>query len=125
VEGRREASCCNAGCSPSPSRPLQDLPCRSLQGSVSARARRTSRRRSKGLSDGLDAEGTPTELIQQRAPLRKQPRLGGKENEGGLFVLARRSRRRRESPSCRRPLRLLLSASLSSCLGLSPSLSSL
>ncbi|TNN36328.1 S-phase kinase-associated protein 2 [Liparis tanakae] len=79
--------------------PLQDLPCRSLQGSVSARAQRTSKRRAKGLSDGLDAECTPTELIQQRAPLRKQQRLGGKENEGGPFVLARRSRRKRESPS--------------------------
>lgn len=77
--------------------PLQDLPGLSLQG-----AKRIHKRRSKGgLSDGLDMECTPTELIQQRSPLLKHQRLTskGKENDGHQFVLARRSRRKRESPS--------------------------
>ncbi|XP_034403502.1 S-phase kinase-associated protein 2 isoform X2 [Cyclopterus lumpus] len=82
--------------------PLQDLPCSSLQGSMSSQAKRINKRKSKGgLNDCLDIESTPTELIQQWSPLHKHQRLTskGKENDGNQFVLARRSRRKREPPS--------------------------
>ncbi|XP_040053194.1 S-phase kinase-associated protein 2 isoform X1 [Gasterosteus aculeatus] len=84
------------------SMPLQDLPCLSPRGSVLSQARRTCKRRSRGcLGEGLEMECTPTELIQQWSPLHKHQRLAskGKENDGGQFVLARRSRRKREAAS--------------------------
>ncbi|XP_068430521.1 S-phase kinase-associated protein 2 isoform X2 [Clinocottus analis] len=80
---------------PQHSMPLQDLPSLSLQ------AKRTHKRKARGgLSDGPDMECTPTELVQQRAPLLQHQRLSskGKENEQ-RFVLARRSRRKREALS--------------------------
>ncbi|XP_062269333.1 S-phase kinase-associated protein 2 isoform X2 [Platichthys flesus] len=82
------------------SMPLQDLPCLSLQGSMLCQ--RTIKRRSRcGASEGLDAECTPTELIQLCSPKHKLQRLCSrdKENECGAFVLARRSRRKKESSS--------------------------
>ncbi|XP_068561574.1 S-phase kinase-associated protein 2 isoform X2 [Cebidichthys violaceus] len=87
---------------PEHSMPLQDLPCLSLQGSMLSQAKRTHKRRSKGgLGEGPDMECTPTELIQQWSPLHKHQRLSskGKENDGSRFVLARRSRRKRDSTS--------------------------
>ncbi|XP_034997399.2 S-phase kinase-associated protein 2 [Hippoglossus stenolepis] len=82
------------------SMPLQDLPCLSLQGSMLCQ--RTNKRRSRcGVSEGLDAECTPTELIQLCSPRHKLQRLCSKdkENDCGPFVLARRSRRKKESSS--------------------------
>ncbi|XP_017259661.1 S-phase kinase-associated protein 2 isoform X2 [Kryptolebias marmoratus] len=74
--------------------PLQDLPWTSLRSSRT----RTKRRSRSCLGPGLDSECTPTESIQQSSPPRKVQLLvsRGKENR---FVLARRSRRRRESAS--------------------------
>ncbi|XP_069370290.1 S-phase kinase-associated protein 2 isoform X2 [Paralichthys olivaceus] len=80
--------------------PLQDLPCLSLRGSMLSQ--RTNKRRSRcGVSEGLDAECTPTELIQMCSPRHKLQRLCSKdkENDCGHFVLARRSRRKKESSS--------------------------
>ncbi|XP_037609768.1 S-phase kinase-associated protein 2 isoform X1 [Sebastes umbrosus] len=88
------------------SMPLQDLPCLSLQGSMlSQSSKRINKRKSRGslLSEGLDIECTPTELIQQWSPRHKHQRLlsKGKENDdGSQFVLARRSRRKKEATSC-------------------------
>ncbi|XP_059214094.1 S-phase kinase-associated protein 2 isoform X2 [Centropristis striata] len=85
------------------SMPLQELPCLSLQGSMLSHSKRTNKRRSRDpLSDGLDTECTPTELIQQWSPCHKHQRLvgKGKENDENQFVLARRSRRKTESTSC-------------------------
>lgn len=84
--------------------PLQDLPCMSLQGSMLSQSKRTIKRKSRGcLSEGLDTECTPTDLIQQWSPSHKHQRLisKGKENDCNQFVLARRSRRRKESTSGR------------------------
>ncbi|MEQ2226043.1 hypothetical protein ILYODFUR_023618 [Ilyodon furcidens] len=71
--------------------PLQELPCMNLQHPV-------RNKRKSCLSEGLGSESTPTELVLQRSPRPKHPRLicRGKEND---FVLARRSRRRRQSTS--------------------------
>ncbi|KAA8584687.1 hypothetical protein FQN60_008472 [Etheostoma spectabile] len=80
--------------------PLQDLPCLSLQGSMLSQSENNNKRKSKGcLSEGLDVECTPTELIQQWSPSHKHQRLicKGKENDSNRFVLARRSRRKKES----------------------------
>ncbi|XP_037609769.1 S-phase kinase-associated protein 2 isoform X2 [Sebastes umbrosus] len=91
---------------PKHSMPLQDLPCLSLQGSMlSQSSKRINKRKSRGslLSEGLDIECTPTELIQQWSPRHKHQRLlsKGKENDdGSQFVLARRSRRKKEATSC-------------------------
>lgn len=77
--------------------PLQDLPCVSSMLSESSGVKK---RRSRGcLSEGLHTESTPTELIQQWSPPHKHPRVTskGKENDDNHFVLARRSRRRKES----------------------------
>nr|XP_020456753.1 S-phase kinase-associated protein 2 [Monopterus albus] len=87
---------------PYSSMPLQDLPCLGLQGSALSQSRRTNKRKSRGsLSEGLDTECTTTELIQQWSPRHKHQRLicKGKENEGSQFVLARRSRRKKECTS--------------------------
>lgn len=87
--------------------PLQDLPCLSLQGSMLSESKKNNKRKSKGcLSEGLDIECTPTELIQQWSPHHKHQRLisKGKENDRNQFVLARRSRRKKESTTCRKPL---------------------
>ncbi|XP_037339948.2 S-phase kinase-associated protein 2 isoform X1 [Pungitius pungitius] len=84
------------------SMPLQDLPCLSPRGSMLSQARRMNKRKPKGcLGEGLEMECTPTELIQQWSPLHKHQRLTskGKENDGNQFVLARRSRRKREPTS--------------------------
>ncbi|KAM4720575.1 S-phase kinase-associated protein 2 [Anableps anableps] len=71
--------------------PLQELPGQNLQN-------RARTKRKRFLSEGLGSESTPTELVLQRSPRPKHPRLPprGKENP---FVLARRSRRRRGSTS--------------------------
>ncbi|XP_023134298.2 S-phase kinase-associated protein 2 [Amphiprion ocellaris] len=87
---------------PNDSMPLQDLPCLSLQGSMLSQYNRTNKRKSRAfLSEGLDTECTPTELIQQWSPPHKHQRLitKGKENDDNQFVLARRSRRRKEPPA--------------------------
>ncbi|XP_074546684.1 S-phase kinase-associated protein 2 [Halichoeres trimaculatus] len=81
------------------SMPLQDLPCLSLQTSMLSQSRRTNKRKSRScLSEGLDTECTPTDLIQQWSPSHKHQRLmcKGKENDENQFVLARRSRRKKE-----------------------------
>lgn len=85
--------------------PLQDLPCLGHQGSMLSH-RMTKRKSRDCLSEGLDTECTPTELIQQWSPRHKHQRLigKGKENDSNQFVLARRSRRKKESLSCRKPL---------------------
>lgn len=93
-----------------PSMPLQDLPCMSLQGSMLSQSKGINKRKSRGyLSEGLDTECTPTELIQQWSPRHKHQRIitKGKENDN-QFVLARRSRRKKESTSGRKHLSDLL-----------------
>ncbi|XP_037548455.1 S-phase kinase-associated protein 2 [Nematolebias whitei] len=72
--------------------PLQDLSWTSLRG-----GRIRTKRRSRDLL-GPDSEYTPTESVQRLPPPHKVPLLvsRGKENQ---FVLARRSRRTRESTS--------------------------
>ncbi|XP_038136542.1 S-phase kinase-associated protein 2 [Cyprinodon tularosa] len=71
--------------------PLQELPCLNVQNPPRSK-------RKSWLSGGLGSESTPTELLLQRSPRPKHPRLlsRGKEND---FVLARRSRRRKQSSS--------------------------
>ncbi|XP_071378977.1 S-phase kinase-associated protein 2-like [Centroberyx affinis] len=83
------------------SRPLQELPCISLQGSMWSQSRSIKRKSRGCLGESLATESTPTELIQQWSPRHKHQRVAckGKENEGGQFVLARRSRRKREAIS--------------------------
>lgn len=81
------------------SMPLQDLPCLSLQTSMLSQSRSTNKRKSRScLNEGLDTECTPTDLIQQWSPNHKRQRLicKGKENDQNQFVLARRSRRKKE-----------------------------
>ncbi|XP_070706899.1 S-phase kinase-associated protein 2 isoform X2 [Pempheris klunzingeri] len=80
--------------------PLQDLPCLNLQGSTLSQTKRINKRRSRGcVGEALDTECTPTELIHQWSPSLKHQRLTskGKENDCNQFVLARRSRRKKES----------------------------
>uniref|UniRef100_A0A3Q3W0H0 F-box domain-containing protein n=1 Tax=Mola mola TaxID=94237 RepID=A0A3Q3W0H0_MOLML len=63
---------------------------------------RINKRKSRGcVSESLDIECTPTELIQQWLPSHKHQRLisKGKENDSSQFVLARRSRKKKESMS--------------------------
>ncbi|XP_018557436.1 S-phase kinase-associated protein 2 isoform X1 [Lates calcarifer] len=87
---------------PTDSVPLQDLPCMSLQGSMLTQSKRINKRKSRGyFSEGLDTECTPTDLIQQHSPRHKHQRLisKGKENDCSQFVLARRSRRRKDFTS--------------------------
>ncbi|XP_067430010.1 S-phase kinase-associated protein 2 [Thunnus thynnus] len=87
---------------PEDSMPLQDLPCLSLQGSMLSQSKRVNKRKTRGcLGEGLDTECTPTELIQQWSPPHKHQRIitKGKENDSNQFVLARRSRRKKESTS--------------------------
>uniref|UniRef100_A0A3P8SWN3 S-phase kinase-associated protein 2 n=1 Tax=Amphiprion percula TaxID=161767 RepID=A0A3P8SWN3_AMPPE len=70
--------------------PLQDLPCLSLQGSMLSQYNRTNKRKSRAfLSEGLDTECTPTELIQQWSPPHKHQRLitKGKENDDNQFCV--------------------------------------
>lgn len=86
------------------SMPLQDLPCLSVQGSMLSQSSRINKRKSRGcVSESLDIECTPTELIQQWLPSHKHQRLisKGKENDSSQFVLARRSRKKKESMSGR------------------------
>ncbi|KAM6902348.1 S-phase kinase-associated protein 2 [Xenentodon cancila] len=81
------------------SMPLRDLPCVSSMLSESSRMKK---RRTRGcFSEGLHPESTPTELIQQWSPPHKHPRITckGKENDDNHFVLARRSRRKKDSAS--------------------------
>ncbi|XP_029371219.1 S-phase kinase-associated protein 2 isoform X2 [Echeneis naucrates] len=86
---------------PLDSMPLQNLPCLSHQGSKLSQPKRTNKRRSKGLSEGLDAKYTPIELAQQCYPQIKHNQLihKGKENDHNQFALAKRSRRKRNSTS--------------------------
>uniref|UniRef100_A0A3Q2SY26 S-phase kinase-associated protein 2 n=1 Tax=Fundulus heteroclitus TaxID=8078 RepID=A0A3Q2SY26_FUNHE len=67
--------------------PLQELPCPNL-----LHPPRTKRK------SCLGSEATPTELLLQRSPRPKHPRLVSRAKEN-VFVLARRSRRRRRSAS--------------------------
>ncbi|XP_060935382.1 S-phase kinase-associated protein 2 [Limanda limanda] len=77
------------------SMPLQERPCLS-----SVLCQKTIKRRSRcGAGEGVEAECTPTELIQLCPPRHKRLCSRDKENECGAFVLARRSRRRKESSS--------------------------
>ncbi|KAM6975513.1 S-phase kinase-associated protein 2 [Tautogolabrus adspersus] len=79
------------------SMPLQDLPCLGLQTSMLSQSRRINKRKSRSsLTEGLDTECTPSDLIQQWSPSHKHQRLisMGKENDQNQFVLARRSRRK-------------------------------
>lgn len=78
----------------------------SLQGSMLSlsQSKRINKRKSRGwLNDGLDTECTPTEPIMQLTSPRKFQRLfsKGKENEGGQFVLGKRSRAKKEHVSGR------------------------
>lgn len=75
--------------------PLQDLPLLSAQGSKKSNKRKSITWR----SDGLELECTPTDFIQQGSPHLKHQRLlvRGKENDDNQFVIARRSRRKRET----------------------------
>lgn len=63
-------------------------------------SQKSSKRKKRGCF-GEDSENTPNELIYQWSPPHKHPRVisKGKENEGDQFVLARRSRRTKESTS--------------------------
>lgn len=74
--------------------PLQDLPLLSAQGSKKSNKRKSI----NWPSDGLELECTPTDYIQQCSPHLKHQRLliRGKENDN-QFVIARRSRRKRET----------------------------
>ncbi|XP_069025064.1 S-phase kinase-associated protein 2 [Embiotoca jacksoni] len=90
---------------PNDSMPLQELPGLGPgpgpHGSIWSQSRGNKRKSRGPLSAGPDTECTPTELIQQWSPRPKHPRSlsRGKENDDGPFVLGRRSRRRKESPS--------------------------
>lgn len=82
--------------------PLKELPHLSLQGSMLSQSKRSNKRKSRGcLIEGLDTECTPSDFIQQLSPSHKHQRRvsKGKENDGSQFVLARRSRRKKESTS--------------------------
>uniref|UniRef100_A0A3Q0R1D4 S-phase kinase-associated protein 2, E3 ubiquitin protein ligase n=1 Tax=Amphilophus citrinellus TaxID=61819 RepID=A0A3Q0R1D4_AMPCI len=83
--------------------PLQNVPGLGLQGSMLSQPKKSSKSRSRGiLSQGLDTESTPTDLILHLSPPpHKHQRLisKGKENDSNQFVLGRRSRRRKESLS--------------------------
>lgn len=82
---------------PGDSVPLQDRPCLNLQDSMLTQPRKS---KSRGiLSEGLDTECTPTDLILQFTPPRKKQRLfsKGKENDSNQFVLSRRPRRKDSS----------------------------
>ncbi|CAI5667893.1 unnamed protein product [Oreochromis niloticus] len=64
--------------------------------------KKSNKCKSRGiLSEGLDTEWTPTDLILQFTPPRKKQRLfsKGKENDSNQFVLGRRSRRKDPSPN--------------------------
>lgn len=67
--------------------------------------RSNKRKLRDSVSEGLDSECTPRELIQQCSPTLKhqRPACKGKENDGEQFVLARRSRRKKESVSGKLP----------------------
>ncbi|XP_031590040.1 S-phase kinase-associated protein 2 [Oreochromis aureus] len=87
---------------PGDSVPLQDRPCLSLQDSMLTQPKKSNKCKSRGiLSEGLDTEWTPTDLILQFTPPRKKQRLfsKGKENDSNQFVLGRRSRRKDPSPN--------------------------
>ncbi|KAM3600461.1 uncharacterized protein V6R79_023836 [Siganus canaliculatus] len=80
--------------------PLRDLPCMSYQDLMLSQSKRANKRKSKSfLTEGLGTECTPTELIQQWSPSHKHQRLisKGKENDSNHFVLARRSRRKKDA----------------------------
>ncbi|CAL1568157.1 unnamed protein product [Knipowitschia caucasica] len=81
--------------------PLQDLPLLSSQGSLLHLTKRGNKRKSLScLCEGLEVECTPTDCIQQCSPHKHQQLLSrGKENDDNHFVIARRSRRKREQQS--------------------------
>ncbi|KAF7651736.1 hypothetical protein LDENG_00106020, partial [Lucifuga dentata] len=82
-------------------RPLQELPCSSLQASVLSQSKKSNKRKSRSfLSEDLDMESTPAELIQQCSRHKHQQLIcRGKENDRSRFVLARRPRRRKVAMS--------------------------
>ncbi|XP_061655351.1 S-phase kinase-associated protein 2 [Phyllopteryx taeniolatus] len=80
--------------------PLRDSP--SPEASVLSLATGSSKRKRRGHpAEAPDAECTPTELIQQRAPEHKPQRSAwkGKENDRNPYVISRRSRKRKGSVS--------------------------
>lgn len=81
--------------------PLQDLPLLSVQGSMLHLTKRGTKRKSRVCpSEGLEAECTPTDYIQQCSPHHKHQRLNNRDKENQEhFVIARRPRRKRESGS--------------------------
>lgn len=88
----------DSGTSSSTIMPLQGLSCLAHQGSMLFQSKK--RKCSECSSEAADMECTPTEFIQRFSPGSKHKRLfrKGKENDdGGQFVLARRSRRKKES----------------------------
>ena len=94
-------------CLSSSSMPLQDLPSGTLQGYMLSQSNEMNKRKSSDvfLSEGLDMECTPTESIMQFSPHNKYQRLLSmrKENDCNQFVLNKRSRRKKESTSCKGP----------------------
>lgn len=82
-------------------RPLQELSFlgENYEGSMISNSYQRGKRKSKGCLSGLDTENTPSELIQHWSPPRKQSRVvtKDKENQKTRFVLARRSRKCRDS----------------------------
>uniref|UniRef100_A0A8C6T9W8 S-phase kinase-associated protein 2 n=1 Tax=Neogobius melanostomus TaxID=47308 RepID=A0A8C6T9W8_9GOBI len=84
------------------SMPLQDLPLLSVQGSMLHLTKKCNKRKPTSCpSDGLEVECTPTDYIQQCSQHHKYQRMliRGKENDDNQFVIARRSRRKRETVS--------------------------
>ncbi|KAM3874188.1 S-phase kinase-associated protein 2 [Diretmus argenteus] len=82
--------------------PLQELSWVSLQGPRVLSQRNGKRKTLKCFGESLVAtENTPTDLIYQWSPKHKHQRVTckGKKNEGDQFVLARRSRRKRDFTS--------------------------
>ncbi|XP_077354726.1 S-phase kinase-associated protein 2 [Festucalex cinctus] len=85
---------------PGDSVPLQDLLCLDVQGSMLCQGERKSKRKwPDSLTECLDTECTPTELIQQWSPGHIHSACKGKENDGKPFAISRRSRKRKDSVS--------------------------
>ncbi|KAL0965687.1 hypothetical protein UPYG_G00284470 [Umbra pygmaea] len=75
-------------------RPLQELPClkENLEGSMLSLSQKSKRIKRYC----LDTENTPQDLIQQWSPPHKQRMVCRGKDNGNEFVLARRSRKRRD-----------------------------
>ncbi|XP_057675369.1 S-phase kinase-associated protein 2 [Corythoichthys intestinalis] len=77
---------------------LQDLPCVDVQHSLYSKAKK-SKKWQTYLTEDLDSECTPNELIPQWSPGPKRQRIvsKGKENDCNNFVISKRSRKRKDS----------------------------